>query len=257
MFPLRDHNPTGRVPVVTWALIVLNVAVFLRTAAILPEGPELARLYMTWGLVPRDLSSGANYAGLLGSMFLHESILHIGGNMLFLWILGDNLEDVLGRIGFLAFYLIGGVLAGLAQWAAGPWSPAPTIGASGAVAAVMGGYLLLFPRARVDVMLFLVVWVRILPLAAWTILAVWFAVQLAGALGSDATTGGIAYWSHVGGFVAGVLLMLPVWLVRGGTRSWRPGWPPHAPGNWGPVRRTTIPQVRRALRPARRGPWDR
>ncbi len=261
MFPLRDHNPSGQVPFVTWALIAVNIAIWAQTAAFMPEGPALGRIYLFWGLVPRDITLGENYAGLLTSMFLHAGLLHLGGNMLFLWIFGDNLEATLGRIGFLAFYLAGGVVAGLAQWAAGPWSPAPTIGASGAVAAVMGGYLLLFPRARVDVLIFLIFYIRILPLAAWTILLVWFGVQLFGALGSDATSGGVAYWSHVGGFLGGMLMMLPVWLARGGRDSWRRGWPQNAPAQWGRIRRTTVPQVRRKLRPRgpkdRPSPWDR
>jgi len=252
MLPLRDHNPSGRVPVVTWALIVLNLVVFLQTTAFLPEGPALARIYTTWGLVPRDVTLGRNYAGLLTAMFLHASLLHLGGNMLFLWIFGDNLEAVLGRAGFLALYLAGGVLAGLAQWAAGPWSPAPAIGASGAVAAVMGGYLLFFPRGQVDVLIFLVVIIRILPFTAWSILLVWFGVQLMGALGADATTGGVAYWEHVGGFIAGMVLLLPAWRAKGGRRLWVRGEPPHPPGRWGPIRRTTMPEVRRALRPGRR-----
>lgn len=261
MLPLRDHNPTGTVPIVTWALIVLNVVIWLNTVISYPEGPALYRFYAEWALVPRTISAGKDYSGLVTSMFLHAGILHLGGNMLFLWIFGDNLEETLGRVGFLAFYLAGGVVAGLAQWAVAPWSPAPTLGASGAVAAVMGGYLLFFPRARVDVLIFLIFIIRILPFTAWSILSVWFAFQIFAGLSTGATSGGIAYWAHIGGFLGGILLLLPLWYLRGGTDLWRAtrGTPHHPPARWGPIRRTTFPRVRRTLRRTARGksPWDR
>ncbi|MCC7320369.1 MAG: rhomboid family intramembrane serine protease [Rubellimicrobium sp.] len=261
MLPIRDHNPSLRAPLVTWVLIALNVAIHLQVMAAHPGEAALYRFYMDWALVPRLVTTGQNVDGLLTSMFLHADLWHLAGNMLFLWIFGDNLEDALGRAGFLLFYLAGGAAAGVAQWAVAPWSAAPTIGASGAVAAVMGGYLLLYPRARVDVLIFLVFIIRILPFPAWTILWVWFAFQVVGALASDAASGGIAYWAHVGGFLAGIALMVPAWFLRGGPALWARsgGRPSHAPARWGAIRSTSFPEIRRTLTrragPPRRGPW--
>ncbi len=258
MFPLRDHNPSGQIPIISWTLIALNVGIWLQVTLSYPEGPALYRFYADWALVPRVITQGGSWHGLVTSTFLHAGIFHLGGNMLFLWIFGDNLEATLGRLRFLLFYLAGGVIAGLAQWAVDPWSLAPTIGASGAVAAVMGGYLLFFPRARVDVLVFFFWIIRILPFTAWSILLVWLIVQIVGGLSAGATSGGIAYWAHIGGFLGGIVLLLPLWLWRGGPGLWQQnrGIPHSRPARWGPIKRTTMPRVRRRIR--RRpgtGPW--
>lgn len=146
MFPLRDHNPSGRTPYVTWALIALNIIVFLSYATMFDTPAKIDGFFAQWALIPARISAGQGYETLITSMFLHGGLMHIAGNMLFLWIFGDNLEDEMGHFGYLVFYLLSGIGAGLAQYIAAPYSPVPMVGASGAIAGVMGGYLLLFPR---------------------------------------------------------------------------------------------------------------
>jgi membrane associated rhomboid family serine protease len=242
MFPLRDHNPSGRTPLVTYALIVANVAVFL---AMLPlyQSPERINAFIAaWGLVPAT-GSAANY---LTSMFLHGGLMHLLGNMLFLWVFGDNMEDALGHLMFLGFYLASGVASAAAQVAADPASTIPMVGASGAIAGVMGGYLLLFPRARVDVLFIIVFLVRVIPIPAWIVLGVWFALQLFSGATTPTDGGGVAYWAHAGGFLAGLGLTLPAWLGRGGPRFWSRthGAPPHPEAAYR-LGRSSIPAVRR------------
>lgn len=230
MIPLRDHNPSERTPIVTWALLALNIGIFLSYYPAL-SGSERALLgfYGIWALVPAEISQGIEYSTLFSYMFLHGGWMHLIGNMLFLYIFGDNLEDQLGHIGFLLFYLICGVAAGYGQVLAGPYSTVPTVGASGAIAGVMGGYLVFFPRARVDLLLILFVFIKVITIPAWLLLGLWFALQIANGAASDASGGGVAYWAHAGGFVAGVLLILPAWLRRGGAAFWQQshGAPPH------------------------------
>lgn len=231
MFPFRDHNPTRRLPVVTLGLIVLNVALHIHAGAAHPSPLATWGYYEDWALLPWRLSRGEALAGLVTYQFLHADYWHLGANMLILWIYGDNLEEALGRVGFLVFYLTGGVLAGLAQWAVSPWSLVPVLGASGAIAAVMGGYLLLWPRARIDVLIFLVIYARVVTVSVWIIMVLWLTVQVLGGLGLDAAGANIAHAAHLGGFAAGVVLALPLWLWRGGPAGWREshGHPPHAP----------------------------
>lgn len=230
MFPLRDHNPSERTPLITWALIAINVAVFL---SYFPNigGQErlLMAFYMDWALVPAEASQGLELHTILTSMFLHGGWMHIIGNMLFLYIFGDNLEDQLGHLGYLLFYLASGVAAAFAQMAADPSSTVPMVGASGAIAGVMGGYLLLFPRARVDLALIIFVFIKVITVPAWLMLGLWFGLQLVSGAASEASGGGVAYWAHAGGFIAGVVLILPAWLRRGGPGFWRlnHGLPPH------------------------------
>ncbi len=243
MLPIRDHNPSTRVPLVTWTLIAINVALHLWLMAVVRSDGQLMQLYYDWALIPQRLAQLDNPVALLSATFLHGGLLHLGGNMLFLFIFGDNLEEEMGHGGFLAFYLGAGVAANLVQFAAAPWSPVPVIGASGAIAGVMGGYLLLFPRARVDILIFLVVFVRVIPVPAWIMLGLWFGLQLLGGVASDAASGGVAYWAHAGGFVIGLGLALPLWLRRGALRFWRRthGQPPHPPS----LAHSNIPIVRR------------
>lgn len=244
MFPIRDHNPSGRVPHVTRLLVALNVLIFLGCWALLPSGAAQDRLFFDWGLVPaRAVQQGAWWS-VLTSMFLHAGWAHLFGNMLFLWIFGDNLEDRFGHFGFLAFYLLAGSGAALAQVAAGPASAIPMVGASGAIAGVMGGYLLLFPRARVDVLFFFLIFFRIFAIPAWAVLGFWFASQLVAGVATPIDLGGVAYWAHAGGFVAGLALTLPYWLRQGGPRFWRrmQGHPDHPPVTY---RQSRIPVIRR------------
>lgn len=245
MFPIRDHNPSSRVPFVTYALIALNVVIFLGTLGISQNDASLWAHYQNWAMIPARISAGEGYHTLITSMFLHGGWMHLGGNMLFLWIFGDNLEDQMGHVGYLLFYLVTGIAATLAQYALDPGSMVPVVGASGAIAGVMGGYLLLFPKAKVDVLLIFIVFFRVFSVPAWVMLGVWFALQLFNSAAPSAG-GGVAYWAHSGGFIAGFLLALPLWLKRGASAYWRrnEGHPPHAEAKY-PVTRTSIPTVRR------------
>lgn len=246
MFPLRDHNPSEKTPFVTYALIAANVVVFLSYYGLMSDPRAINGFFMEWALIPAAVSSGEGLHGLLTSLFLHGGIMHLAGNMLFLWIFGDNLEEDLGHFGFLLFYLACGVGASVAHIAAAPWSTVPTVGASGAIAGVMGGYLLLFPKARVDILLFFIVIVRIITIPAWIMLGLWFSLQVFGGAGTNPDEGGVAYWAHAGGFVAGIVLTLPLFLRRGAARYWSrtDGHPPHPEAKYRYVR-SHIPQVPR------------
>ena len=244
MFPIRDHNPSERTPYVTLALIALNVAVFLAGLFLLQSDRALSVFYYDYALLPVRLTNGENYPAIVTSIFLHGGWMHLAGNMLFLWIFGDNLEDEMGHIPFLVFYLVCGIGASLAQVFTDPTSQIPTVGASGAIAGVMGGYLLLFPKARVDIFIFFIVFFRILPIPAWIMLGLWFALQLLNGINVDTSAGGVAYWAHTGGFVVGLIATIPLWLKLGGTLFWRQthGHPPHPEARY---TRSSVPIVRR------------
>jgi len=227
VFPLRDLNPTRRTPVVTWALIALNVLVWLFQWAHGSDG--LQALVMRYGLIP-DVLTGSDIwlprseGGALGalitpltSMFMHGGWLHLIGNMWFLYIFGDNVEDTLGRGRFLLFYLLGGLAAAAMQVAIGPHSTIPMVGASGAISAVMAGYVMLFPRARVVTLVFIIIFIQLIELPAFLFIFVWFGFQLLsalGTLGSTGTGGGVAFFAHVGGFVAGIVLVRALLMGR-------------------------------------------
>jgi membrane associated rhomboid family serine protease len=246
MLPIRDHNPSATTPVVTWALIALNVAIHVWSVLAIQTDAGLYRLYDAYALVPAEISAGQEWTTLVTSTFLHAGWLHLGGNMLFLWIFGDNAEEALGPLRFLLFYLASGVGAGLCQWGAVPQSTVFTVGASGAIAGVMGGYLLLFPRAKVDILIFLII-IRIIPVPAWAMLGVWFGLQVFNGLGDTGAGGGVAYWAHAGGFAIGLALMVPAWVRRGGPGFWAQtdGRPPHADAAYGTLTPTRVPAVRR------------
>ena len=222
MIPLRDENPTRTVPVVTRALIALNVVCFVYEVAL---GPELRGFLSTWGFVPVRLTLALKYGDapllsaalpVLTSMFLHGGWSHLIGNMWYLWIFGDNVEDVLGHAAYLLFYLVGGALATLLQYLTGPLTEIPTVGASGAIAAVLGAYIMAFPRARVFTLLPIIPFIQVVPLPAILVLGLWFLFQFVlglGALGASGA-GGIAFWAHIGGFVSGRLVMRVVRVVR-------------------------------------------
>lgn len=244
MFPLRDHNPSGRTPYVVYALIALNIAVFLATSSTMTN-PEALNLFFTdWAVVPDQISHGKHLPALVSSMFLHGGFMHLAGNMLFLWIFGDNLEDEMGHLVFLGFYLIGGIGSGLIHVMAAPGSVIPTIGASGAIAAVMGGYLLLYPKAKVDILVIFIIFFKVFAIPAWIMLGLWFAFQFYGGYNSDPNIGGVAYWAHAGGFVIGIILLIPLWLKLGGTQYWNKthGHPPHPEHIYSPSR---IPRIQR------------
>lgn len=246
MFPIRDHNPSGRVPYVTYALMALNILVFLSYLPIQSDNRALYDFYNAYALIPARIDAGQGYAGLLTSQFLHGGWMHIAGNMLFLWIYGDNIEDEMGHLPFLAFYLLAGVAAGMTQVWFDPSSRVPMVGASGAIAGVMGAYLLLFPKAKVDVLIILIIIFRVIPIPAWILLSLWFALQFIGGLNSNADVGGVAYWAHAGGFIAGIIGALPLWLRRGGAAFWRrtDGHPPHPETRYPRLNSSRIPKVR-------------
>lgn len=220
MFPIRDHNPSGRVPFVTYTLMALNIGIFLSYWPIMDDPRALMRFYLEWSLIPRQVTGGMDFAGLVTSMFLHGGLLHLAGNMLFLFIFGDNIEDAFGHFGFAVFYLACGVGAGLAHVISDPLSTVPTVGASGAIAAVMGGYLLLYPKARVDILLILVIIFKVIPVPAWIMLGLWFAFQLFNGITAPAGAG-VAYWAHAGGFLIGMAATVPYWIKNGGPVFWR------------------------------------
>lgn len=246
MFPIRDHNPSERTPWVCYLLIAVNLAVFLWGAGAVQGDRALAQFYYDYALIPARLSNGENPLALLTSMFLHGGVLHIAGNMLFLHIFGDNMEDEMGHLPFLFFYLACGVAAAFAQYWGAPGSRVPMVGASGAIAGVMGGYLLLFPKARVDVLVILIVFFRVIPIPAWLMLGLWIGLQLINSAGADLEGGGVAYLAHIGGFVAGLALAIPLWARRGGPAFWSRthGHPPHPQTEYR-FQRTNVPSVRR------------
>jgi len=246
MFPIKDHNPAQGRPVVTLGLIIVNVLIFVGYWTTATDPAALAQIYQHWAMIPARITAGDGWITIFSSMFMHGGWMHLAGNMLFLWIFGDNMEDELGHFGFLAFYLICGILADVLQIAADPNSFVPTVGASGAIAGVLGGYLLMFPRAKIDVILIFIIFFKIFPVPAWIVLGVWFGLQLFNGVGADFSAGGVAYFAHIGGFLAGVALILPLWLRRGATGYWRQnsGQPPHADAKYQLVR-SRIPKVRR------------
>ncbi|MFC3179373.1 rhomboid family intramembrane serine protease [Cypionkella sinensis] len=239
MFPIRDHNPSGRAPYVTYALLVANIAIFVFYWLSLQSDYALAVFYYTWGLVPAQFMQGQGYGGLLTHMFLHGGWMHLAGNMLFLWIFGDNLEDQLGHVRYLLFYLACGLAAAALQIAGDPWFDGPLIGASGAIAGVLGGYLMLFPRAKVDVLFIFIIFFRVFSIPAWIVLGVWFAIQSFN--GYAATADGVAYLAHIGGFIAGAVLVLPV-LIRRRLWAQNDGKPPHPAAQY-PISPSRIPRV--------------
>jgi membrane associated rhomboid family serine protease len=218
MIPLKDDNPSRTRPYVTWSLIALNVAVFIFELMLDATG------YLDWlmhnaGLVPAAITT-APFSGRLltffTSMFMHAGWMHLLGNMLYLWIFGDNIEDRIGHGRYLTFYLVGGIAAAGAQIALSPDSQVPMVGASGAIAAVLGAYLIEYPRARIRSLLFLGYFIRFVNVPAIVVLGMWFVLQsLSGFLSlSVMSTGGVAYFAHIGGFVAGLLLIKPFAIGR-------------------------------------------
>jgi len=211
MFPVGDDNSQRRtVPTVTFALIGLNVLVFL---AELGGGEQFIT---NWAFVPARFSEqpGANAVTIFSAMFMHGGWFHLFGNMLFLWIFGDNVEDRFGHFKFLMFYLLAGIAATFSQYAVAPESSVPNVGASGAIAGVLGAYILMFPQARVNVLLGR----QIVAMPAFIVLGLWIALQLVSGVGTigytdeSANAGGVAYMAHIGGFVAGLLM---TFLFRG------------------------------------------
>ncbi len=215
MIPIKDENPTYNTPIVVYALITINIAVFLHEMSL---GSGLDGFFQLYAVIPRELSASFSstpvnqpvpeIATLITSQFLHGGFMHIGGNMLFLWTFGDNIEGDLGHVKFLLFYLVCGILAGLTHWFFEMQSGVPTVGASGAIAGVMGAYLIKYPRAKILTLLpLLFIWTTV-RIPAVYFLGFWFVQQ---AISSVASLGmpeasGVAYWAHAGGFIFGAVL---------------------------------------------------
>ena len=224
MFPLRDDVPTSITPYITYGLIGANIGIFLYQLTLNQQ--QLQEFFYSAAVVPCQLSGNIvgrcpiptpqqlpEWMTLISSQFLHGGFLHIAGNMLFLWIFGNNVEDRLGHIKFLIFYLTCGVLAALSQWFFSPNSTIPSLGASGAIAGVMGAYILRYPQARVLTLVFLGFFVTTLQIPAIFFLGLWFVQQALYGIASlqvpsniGMESGGVAYWAHAGGFVFGAIL---------------------------------------------------
>ena len=227
MFPIRDENPTVNLPIATYVLIGMNLVVWFAVQGF-GDAESMARSFCLYALVPGDLLNsvpagtqfavGQNWActitpdspteSLFTSMFMHGGWLHIAGNMLFLWVFGDNVEDVMGPMRFFMFYVLCGLAAAGAQIATDPTSTVPMVGASGAIGGVMGAYALLFPRARIHLLVILIIYVTTISVPAILMLGYWFALQLISGVASFGSSGGgVAFWAHIGGFVAGLVLV--------------------------------------------------
>lgn len=222
MVPLKDDNPTRITPYVTYGLIAVNVLVFFYELSLQQAG-ALDRFFQLWAVIPAQLSASlagqptpdpvAEWIPLFTSQFLHGGWLHLGGNMLFLWIFGNNVEDCLGHVKYLIFYLACGALASLAQWFFSMQSGIPSLGASGAIAGVMGAYILRYPKAEILTLIPLGFFITTVRLPAFVFLLFWFVQQAfygVASLGQPSSigmeSGGIAYWAHAGGFVFGAIL---------------------------------------------------
>ena len=217
MFPIRDDVPSRSFPSVTVALIITNFVIFLWEAAL--DRFALVYLIRTFGFVPYkitayltgyDLPGFSSFLPILSSIFLHGSWMHVISNMWYLWIFGDNVEDRLGHTKFFFFFLACGVLANLAHYVFNALSQVPTIGASGAVAGVMGAYLISYPRARITMLVPIFLFIQFVELPATLMIGIWFILQLLQGIGSlvaASVTGGVAWWAHAGGFIAGMLFL--------------------------------------------------
>ena len=241
--PLKDINPTQHRPVATYTLIAANVAVFIYQLVL---GSRLGTMFVaSYGATPHEITHMTDLVGevtsggrlihypgpypifltLFTSMFIHSGFAHLGGNMLFLWIFGNNIEDILGPLKFIVFYLASGLAAHALHIASDPGSMIPTIGASGAISGLLGAYLIAFPRARVLTLVFLGFFVRMVVLPAFVIIIYWFIIQFIFGLASLGGTGegGVAWFAHIGGFLAGIALIYAMagktvsWLRRGGS----------------------------------------
>jgi membrane associated rhomboid family serine protease len=232
VIPLRDANPTRRPALVTLAIVIAcGVAFGWELGLQASGGTAFEAAITTWGVVPArltaawgrgDVVSGETLT-LLTSQFLHAGWLHLLGNLLYLWIFGNNVEDRLGRVAFPFFYLAGGVVAGLAQVAINPDSPIPTIGASGAIAATLGAYIVFYPGARVTSLVFFGFFYQLVRIPAVIVLGFWFVLQLLDGIGSLGATqgGGVAFFAHIGGFVFGAVVAWILTALGGGRQSTR------------------------------------
>lgn len=215
MIPLQDLNPTRRRPIMLFIIIAVNVLVFLWTLTL--DNFQIRRVFLEYSIVPATIVSDPfsveSFLDFVRSMFFHGGWGHLLGNMLYLWVFGDNVEDRLGPFGFTIFYLVCGFAAGIIQIISMPSSPIPLIGASGAIAGVLGYYLVTYPRARIRTLVIFIIFIRVMQIPAVLLLGFWFVIQLfngvATSLDPDAfMSGGVAFWAHAGGFAAGAVIGL-------------------------------------------------
>ena len=226
MFPYRDDNPTLATPLVTMALIAANVIMWVAVQGMGME-PAISRSVCDLGLIPGDLlgtvppgtvvplseatscrlDGDGSWLTTVSSMFLHGGWLHLIGNVWFLWVFGNNVEDSMGRARYLIFYLLCGLAAAAAQTLTNPSSAVPMVGASGAISGVMGAYIVLYPRVRVHMLVFLGFFITTIAVPAFLMLGYWFLIQMVGGWANQGAEGGVAFWAHAGGFVAGALLV--------------------------------------------------
>ena len=215
-FPLFDDNPSRRTPWIAWAIIAICALVFFWQQSLPPQSERLA--FFQFGFVPANASGAAllpaelvvipAWATVITAMFLHGGWMHIGGNMIYLWIFGDNVEDAMGPVKFVIFYLLCGGAAALAQFAIDPASRVPMVGASGGIAGILGAYLVLHPRAAIRTFILIVIFVRFINLPAWLVLGIWIGGQFLAVPGAlSGANGGVAYFAHIGGFIAGMVLI--------------------------------------------------
>lgn len=220
LIPIRDDNPTRRFPIVTVSLLLINFAIFIYMFT-LPSESALNEFVTRYSLIPRSILQAATgqmvtanslqpvYLTLITSMFLHGGILHIASNMLYLWIFGNNVEDFLGRVKFIVFYLVSGIAGSFMQMALDPASPIPNLGASGAISGVLAAYLILYPGARVLTILPILFFIQIIRIPALVLIGFWFILQLFSGLFTIGNTGGgVAYFAHIGGFLAGLVMTI-------------------------------------------------
>jgi membrane associated rhomboid family serine protease len=243
VFPYRDENETVRTPVVTFALIAANIFIYFYF-----QGAGMSAAFeasiCNWGLIPGELTQlatpgvsfpmgdvaceidpGREPLHLISAMFLHGGFLHLAGNMWFLWLFGNNIEDSMGRFRFLVFYLLCGLIAALAHVVTDASSVVPMVGASGAISGVMGAYIVLYPRVRVYCLVVIIVFITTIAVPAWVMLGYWMLLQVMGGFNA-AAEGGVAFWAHIGGFAAGVLLIKvfsrPEYIRQHRSSHWRP-----------------------------------
>ncbi len=222
MIPFKDDNPTRRFPVLTLILIFLNIVVFVLS---LTHPAGLQQILYRYGAIPRSILTFKTHQPLpapltvFTSMFLHGGLFHIAGNMLYLWIFGNNIEDRLGRIRFILFYLSSGVVAAYAHALSSPSSTIPMVGASGAIAGILGAYLLLYPTAKVHTLIFFGFFVQIVRIPAVAVIGLWGLIQVLNGIMSKGlmVQSGVAWFAHIGGFIFG-LLSIKLWLPK---RGWR------------------------------------
>lgn len=209
MLPLYDENPTKNFPALIITIMSANILVFLWGLSVLPA--DMNMVYYEFGMIPIDVSQSPlrGTPTIISSMFLHGGFLHLAGNMLYLWIFGNNIEDVLGKFRFILFYFVCGAIAAFCHVVINPDSNIPMIGASGAIAGILGGYMVLFPKAKVKTLIFLGFFITIIRIPALVLLLLWMGLQVFNSMAISAESGGVAWFAHIGGFIAGMVLILP------------------------------------------------